>query len=113
MKNLFRKSLKTVAAISAILVLSSQSVFASANVDTAANSVDGVVTVYATLGDSFYVEAGKFNREYRQQLKKLLSDRNVLNNEFSETLEMIGVEAETLVINTTGLVTRFSQDMAE
>lgn len=113
MKNVFEKTLKTIAVLSAMLILSSHSVFASADADASANKVDGIVTVYATLNDDFYVEAGKFVREYRQQVIKQLSDKNILNKEFTETLDMIGVETEALALNYTDSVIKFSQDMAE
>ncbi len=112
MKNLFDTTLKTVVALFAILILSNQNALATGKVATQAKPVDGVVTVYATLKDDYYVAVGEFNREYHQQLLKQLSDPKLLSAEFSKTLEMTGVDNEALAVNYTDSIARFSQASA-
>ncbi len=113
MRNFIVKSLGTVVILAAMLVATTPTVFASANVNTVVTQkIDGVVTVTATQNDLYYVVAGKFNRAYRQQLIRLLSDREILNAEFSQTLEMIGVEAELVASNVIDSIDNFSHEMA-
>ncbi len=80
-------------AVFAILLMSGQSVFASAtnNADTSAK-VHGVIVVTAQ-SQIYYVEAGRFFREYSSQLIKELTNVNLLIEQSSQMLEMIEVES--------------------
>ncbi len=80
-------------AVLGILLMGSQSVFASANSNAAtAKDVDGVIVVTAK-AQMLYVEAGRFFREYNAQLISDLTNPQLISKQTQAILDLIEVEA--------------------
>jgi len=79
-------------AVLGIMLMGSQSVFASATSNSEAmTKVDGVIVVTAQ-SQMLYVEAGRFFREYRTQLLADLTNVEKLVEQSQESLDLIKVE---------------------
>ena len=87
-----------VIAVLGILLMSSQSVFASANSNTAEIKVDGVIVVTAQ-SQMLYVELGRFFREYNAQLVSALTNSIEIQKHTQEIIDSIEIEAQKWVSN--------------
>lgn len=87
-----------VIAVLGILLMGSQSVFASANSNTAATKVDGVIVVTAQ-SQMLYVEMGRFFREYNAQLISELTSAEAIQKHTQEIIDSAVLENPQWVSN--------------
>ncbi len=98
MKKFAGKNLVVIAALFAMLLTGSQSVFASAANETASKiKVDGVMVITA-ISQIFYVEAGRFTRAYRAELIEDMSNLELNVARARKALTMFEVEAEQFAV---------------